>query len=131
MKKEKIRVLIIKPMERPKVYYIEPAMKVFRYVINAETIKHRDVQAKRLERDVYAIFSKDASDLLPNRQIGKDIIVGTMLIVATDNKKFPVSLADDMVSKYSLRFWNIETFDEINVPKVNTNSVLLRQRKAE
>ena len=52
MKKEKIRVLIIKPMERPKVYYIEPTMRAFRYVINAEAVRHRDIQSKRLERDV-------------------------------------------------------------------------------
>lgn len=131
MKKEKIRVLIIKPMERPKVYYIEPTMRAFRYVINAKAVRHRDIQAKRLERDVYAIFGKDEADLPPNRQIEKNIISGTMLIVATDDRKLPVSLADDTVSKYSLRFWNIETFDEINVPKGHTKPFLSRLRKAE
>ncbi len=131
MRKEKIRVLMIKPKEHPKVYYIEPTMRVFRYVINAEAVRHKDMQAKRLESGIYAIFNKGGSDLPPNRQIGKNIISGTMLIVATDDRKLPISLADDMVSKYSLRFWSIETFDEINVPKVNAKPYLSGLRKAE
>jgi len=131
MNKAKIRVLVIKPMERPKVYYIEPTMRAFRYVINAEAVRHRDIQAKRLESGVYAIFTKGGSALPPNRQIGKDIISGIMLIVATDDRKLPISLADDMVSKYSLRFWSIETFDEISVPNVNHKHFLSRMRKAE
>lgn len=131
MEKEKIRILMIKPMERPRVYYIEPTMRTFRYIINAKAVRHRDIQAKKLESGVYAVFSKGATDLPSNRQIGKNIISGTMLIVATDDRKLPISLADNMVSKYSLRFWNIETFDEINAPKVNARSVLPRRRQDE
>lgn len=106
----KIRVLMIKPMERPKVCYVEPTIKTFRRVINA-----RDIQAKRLEIGVYVIFNKGSflSDNTPNRYIGDSIIKGTMIVVATDEKRVPISLTDDKVSKYNLRFGNVETFDEI------------------
>ena len=106
----KIRVLMIKPMERPKLCYIEPTMKAFRRVVNA-----MDIQAKRLEHGVYVIFNKGSflSDNTPNRHIGDSIIKGTMLIVAANDKRLPISLTDDKVSKYSLRFWNVETFAEI------------------
>lgn len=101
---------MIKPMERPKLCYIEPTMKAFRRALNA-----MDIQAKHLERGVYVIFNKGGflSDNTPNRHIGNSIIKGTMLIVATNEKRIPLSLTDDKVSKYSLRFWSVETFDEI------------------
>ena len=101
---------MIKPKERPRVCYIEPTMKAFKRVINARAIK-----TKKLERDVYAVFNNDSllSDNTPNRHIVDSIIKGTMLIVATSEKRIPISLTDDKVSKYNLRFWNVETFDEI------------------
>ena len=40
-------------------------------------------------------------------------------MVAVNEQKHPLSLADDKVSKYSVRFWQIETFDEIDNTKTN------------
>ena len=106
----KIRVLMIKSKERPRVCYIEPTMKAFKRVINT-----RAITAKSLESGIYVVFNNDSflSDNTPNRHIGNRIITGTMLIVATNEKRVPISLTDGKVSKYSLRFWNVETFDEI------------------
>lgn len=108
--REKIRILMIRPKERPRVCYIEPTIKAFKRVVNA-----KDIQAKRLESGAYVVFSKDRflSDNTLNRQVGSSIIKGTMLIVAANDQRIPVSLTDDKVSKYSLRFWNIETFEEV------------------
>ena len=106
----KIRVLMIKPKERPRVCYIEPTMKAFKRVVSARAIK-----AKSLERGVHVVFGNNSflSDNTPNRHIGNSIIAGTMFIVATNEKRMPISLTDDKVSKYNLRFWNVETLDEI------------------
>ena len=111
---QKIRVLMIKPKKRPKVCYIAPTIKAFKRVINADSFGYGRIQSKGLEQGVYAVFNKDnhLSDNAPNRHIKDRIITGTMLIVATNEKKIPISLTDDKLSKYSLRFWNIETFDE-------------------
>lgn len=86
-----------------------------------------------MEQGVYAIVGKFRflTDARPNRQIGSDIIVGNILIVATSEKRIPISLTDDKVSKYSLRFWNIETFDEIDVSEANINTLLSRLWKDE
>ena len=115
--KKRIKALIIEPMEHPKIYYIEPTMKAFRKVVDAGKIKHGGVEAKKLERDIYAVFNKDRflADLQANRRIGDDIIAGKMLIVALDDKKQPISLTDKQMSKYALRFWNVEEFDDMDV----------------
>ena len=96
MKKEKIRALEIKPMEHPAVCYIEPTAKAFKQAVGADFIKYGKVEAKRLSKRVYAIFNKDRflADIKPNRQIGEDIICGTMYIVAIDDNGFLISLTD-------------------------------------
>lgn len=128
MSKEKIRVLMIEPMKQPKVCFLEPTMKSFRDAVNADNIEHGGVEAKRLERQVYAIFNKDRflAYLDPNRQIGDDIIAGTMFIVATDEKRFPISMTQEQIDKYALRFWNAETFDEMDVAEANLNTMFSR-----
>jgi len=122
---KKIKVLHIEPMEHPKICYLEPTMKAFRDAVNADAIKHGGVEAKKLEKQVFAVFNKDRflADLEPNRRIGDDIIAGTMYIVAINENRFPISLTDDQIEKYALRFWNVETFDDIDVAEANINTL--------
>ena len=125
---KKIKVLIINPLEHPKTFYIEPNIKAFRKAVDANQIKHGEIEAKRLDKNIYAIFNKDRFlvDLQPNRRICDDIIVGTMLIVATTDSKNPISLTEEQASKYALRFWNTESFDDIDVVEANLNTLFAR-----
>lgn len=133
MKKEKIRVLLIEPMEHPKEYYLKPTMQTFKKAMQTDRIKHGGIEAKTLEKNLYAVFNKGQflANLDPNRRIGDDIIAGSMLIVATNNDKFPVSLSDDQASRYSLRFWNTESFDDMDVVEANLNTLFNRFLKDE
>lgn len=126
MSKPKIRVLLIEPMEHPKEYYIEPSMRAFRKAVNVGTAYKGKVEAKKLEQGVYAVFNKDRylTELVPNRQIGDDIIVGTMCIVAVDENRMPISMTDEQMKKYALRFWHVESFDEMDVMEANMNTFL-------
>ena len=131
---EKIKVLMIEPMKHPKVSYIKPTMRAFRKAVKADDIEYGGVEAKELEKRVYAIFNKDrflVAGLEPNRKIDDDIIAGTMFIVATNDKSLPISLTSDQVSKYALRFWNIETFEDIDVVEANLNLMFSRFLKDE
>lgn len=125
MKKEKIKSLLIEPNMPPKVAYIEPSMRTFRKLVNANNIKHSGVEAKKLEKNIYAIFNKDRflANLEPNRRIGNDIIAGNIYIVATNDNRFPISLTDEQTSKYALRFWNAESFDDMEVAEANLNTL--------
>lgn len=126
MSKPKIRVLLIEPMEHPKEYHIEPSMQAFRKAVNVGTAYKGKVEAKKLEHGVYAVFNKDRylTELAPNRQIGDDIIVGTMFVVAVDENCVPISMTDEQMKKYALRFWHVESFDEMDVMEANMNTFL-------
>ena len=103
-------------------------MKSFRKLVDADAIEHGGIEAKKLERNVYAIFNRDRflTELEPNRHIGNDIIVGNIYIVATDDLGVPVSLNDFQVSKYALRFLYPEEFDDIDVAEANINTMCSR-----
>lgn len=133
MKKEKITVLEIKPMEHPRVCSIEPTIKTFRRALNTEIIEHGDIEAKRIGINTYALFNKDRflTGLIPNRQIGNDIICGTMYIVAIDDKKIACSLSNKQIKKYNLQFYNVEQFDEIDVAEANINTMMSRFWKSD
>ena len=126
--KSKIKTLMIEPGKVPETYYIEPTIKAFRNEVNKGSLADGDIEAKRLIAGVYAIFHKDRflTDLLPNRSIGDDIISGTIFIVATDDNKQPVSLSDTQTSIFTMRFWNPETFDDMDVMETNMNTMLSR-----
>lgn len=123
-----IRTLLIAPSKHPEICYIKPAMKAFRKAVNADNIKYGDVEAKKLEKQIFAVFNKDRflADLEPNRRIGDDIIAGTMYIVAVNEQRFPVSLTEEQVSKYMLRFWNTEDFDDMDIAEANLNTLFSR-----
>lgn len=133
MKKEKITVLEIKPMEHPRVCSIEPTIKAFRRAVNTDIIEHGDIEAKRIGINAYALFNKDRflTGLIPNRQIGNDIICGTMYIVAIDDKKIACSLSSKQIEKYSLQFYNVEQFDDIDVAEANINTMMSRFWKSD
>ena len=133
MKKEKLTVLEIKPMEHPRVCSIEPTIEAFRKAVRTNIIEYGDVEAKRISRDAYIIFNKDRflTGLVPNRQIGDDIICGTMYIVATDDRKRACSLSNKQIDKYTLQFYDIEYFDDIDVAEANINTMMSRFWKNE
>ena len=133
MRQNKIKVLKVEPMETPKICYIEPSMKYFEKAVNEGVVVKGAVEAKKLEKNLYAVFNKDRflANLTPNRRIGDDIIAGVFFIVATDKNKLPISLTEEQVTKYAIRFWNFEVFDEMDVAEANINTLLSRLWKDE
>ena len=127
MHKAKIRVLLIEPMEHPKAHTIEPTRHAFEKAVNVGAAHNGRVEAKKLEQGVYALYNKDRflSDLVPNRRIGDDIIVGKMFVVAVDDHRKPISMTDEQMIKYALRFWHAEEFDNMDVMESNMNTFLL------
>jgi hypothetical protein len=126
MKKKKIRVLKIEPMDHPSVCYIEPTIKAIKRAVGADLVKYGDIEAKMIAYRVYAVFNKDRflTSLEPNRQIDDDIIVGTMFIVAVDENRLPISLTDEQIEIYSSMFYGIEVFDDMDVVEANINTMI-------
>lgn len=122
---KKIRVLLVAPTDHPKISYLEPTMKALRKAVSAGLEEVCDVEAKKLEANIYVIFNKERFliELLPNRRIDDDIISGTFYVIATDGNSHPTSLTDEKIQKYMLRFWNTEDFSDIDVIEANINSI--------
>ena len=128
MRGRKIRTLVINPNKHPKISYIKPSLKNFQIALGTKLIEHGEVEAKKIDACIYVLFNKDRflANLEANRKIDDDIIAGTMYIVATNKKGLPISLTDKQISKYALRFWKIETFDDIEVAEANLNTLFAR-----
>ena len=126
--KSKIKCLMIEPERPPVICYMEPTMKAFRRAVNQGALQSGDIEAKRLAKAVYVIFHKDRflTDLKPNRRLEDDIISGVMFVVATDENRQPISMTDEQVSSFTLRFWNTEVFDDMDVMEANMNTMLSR-----
>ena len=52
-----------------------------------------------------------------NRRIGTDIITGVFYVTGEDDDGDLASLPADMIEKYMLRFWKIESFSEEDIMK--------------
>ncbi len=52
-----------------------------------------------------------------NRRIGTDIITGVFCVTGEDDDGDLASLPADMIEKYMLRFWKIESFSEDDIMK--------------
>ena len=50
MSKEKIRALLVAPCESPRIVYIEPTMRSFRKLVDADAIEHGGIEAMLLTR---------------------------------------------------------------------------------
>lgn len=133
MNNQKIKILMIEPMKPPKVYFVKPTMKKLGDLVDVTAIRHGGMEAKRLEKGVYALFNKDRflSNLPPNRKICDDILCGTIVVLGGNEDYVPVSLTDEQVLKYALRFANAETFDDIDVTEANLNLFYARLSKEE
>ena len=133
MRKETIRTLMIEPMKHPKVFYIKPTLKTFQKIVDADAVIYGGIEAKKLESNIYTIFNKDRylADLMPNRQVNGDIISGNMLIVATNDCYEPISMTDEQLIKYALRFWHTEHFDDMDVMEANLTLMFSRFCKDE
>ena len=122
-----IRVLLIEPKEHPKAHTLEPTRHAFEKAVNVGAAYNGKVEAKKLEHGIYALYNKDRflSDLVPNRRIGDDIIVGKLFVVAVDDHRKPISMTEEQMIKYALRFWHAEEFDDMDVMESNMNTFLL------
>ena len=133
MNNQKIKILMIEPMKPPKVCFVKPTIKNFEKLVDVTTIRHGGMEAKKLEKGVYALFNKDRflSNLPPNRRIGDDIICGTIVVLGGNEDYAPVSLTDEQVLKYTLRFGSVETFDDIDVMEANLDLFYARLSREE
>lgn len=94
-----IKVLVVKPNKKPKVYKIDNNIKSIKNIINGE------LQYVELENGIYLISDKNGKklDLEFNRVITDDIVAGDFIIVGCKREKL-VSLDRKQIRKYKKHF---------------------------
>ena len=104
---EKIKVLLIEPMEEPKVVEIPDTLEALQEAVGGI------IQAVYPWEDPVAIVCADEGKLLhfpPNRLLEDyDILVGTFLITGLGEENF-ASIPDDLIPKYTEKFRWPEAF---------------------
>ena len=104
---EKIKVLLVEPMEKPKVEEIPDTLEALQEAVGGT------IQAVYPWEDPVAIVCADEGKLLhfpPNRLLEDyDILVGTFLITGLGEENF-ASIPDDLIPKYTEKFRWPEAF---------------------
>ena len=125
----KIRALLVSPMEHPKIVYLSPTKQELICTLGGT----EELESKKIAKNIYAVYDGEAFllDAEPNRKIGKSIIVGNLCIVVTDDYSVPISLTDEQLLTYAVKFWNVEEFENIDVTESNINAMMTRLTKYE
>ena len=92
----RIRVLIVKPEEKPYVEEIDCELESFQKIVGG------DIEEVSLESDTKLVCNGEGkiNGLTPNRLIGDDIICGTFFLAGYDGGEELVSLSDEKIEKY-------------------------------
>ena len=104
---EKIKVILVEPMEEPKVVEIPDSLEALQKTVGGT------IQAVYPWEDPVAIVCADEGKLLhfpPNRMLEDyDVLVGTFLITGLGEDNF-ASLTEDLIGKYTEKFRWPEAF---------------------
>ena len=104
LKEDRIRVLIIEPDQAPKLSVIDNTLESLQKIVGGY------IESVWLSDSASLILNEEGKieNLPPNRRLDQDIIVGTFLIVGTNDSEYLCSLCDEDVEKYQEEFKEIE-----------------------
>ena len=126
----KIKVLLVMPERKVQVVKIPRSIKFIKALIGDELLKIR------LDNNNILISNKNAEHNEFNRIVGKNIILGTFLVVSVKNRK-RVSMKKKDVRKYTNMFKLSKHQKKINIYKEEyleeyySNQKIMKQKNAE
>ncbi len=113
MKPKKIHILIVEPNQRPRREVIENEYDVIKNIIGGRLeVVQLDVNTDIVRNEEGKLIGLDG-----NRKVGRDIIVGTFIIVGNDGSEDFVSLSKNQMEIYEERFWEPEEYTNEDVAK--------------
>ena len=101
-----IKVLIVSPHEEPKVATIDSSFNTLRKVVSIGSYELVNVRSKKVGNGVYIVYADDGIlyDLEPNKNVGNEVICGTVIVLAVNSEGYATSLTDYQVNKYTKLF---------------------------
>ena len=112
-----IKALMVAPMQTPKSISLETSIASFNRAVSIGADEELHVAAKRLGKCSYILYAPDAffAGLEANRKVRGEIISGFFYVIAVDKKNQPVSLTDEQMERYMIRFYQPEHYENSEV----------------
>ena len=117
MKEKQIRVLMVEPMEFPKLVTLQNDLDSLQKAVSIGAPDQGLIELVHLEDNVYVLCNEEGKliGLKPNRRLGDDILVGTFYVVADDPEGNLASLNADQIEKYSEFFGHVERIPQEDI----------------
>lgn len=114
-----IRVLKVAPGEHPMETTLVNELDELQKAVSIGASYQGLIEIIEIEDGVCILCNEEGKliGLEGNRRIGSDIITGVFYVTGEDDDGDLASLPADMIEKYMLRFWKIESFSEDDVMK--------------
>ena len=127
MKENYIKVLMVKPMEHPKVVTIPNNIIAFNRLVSMDNYYTCYAEILLIESYIGILRNSEGSllNLKGNRKINDEIIAGTFFVVSFDEHGFISSLSDDNIQKFSERFRETEEYNDKDVSEAYWNSFVM------
>ena len=115
----KIRVLKVAPGEHPMETTLVNDLDELQKAVSIGASYQGLIEIIEIEDGVCILCNEEGKliGLEGNRRIGTDIITGVFYVTGEDDDGNLASLPADMIEKYMLRFWKIESFSEEDIMK--------------
>ena len=123
MKEKEIRVLMVAPMEPPKLVMLRNDLDSLQKAVSIGAPEQGLIELVHIEDNVYCLGNEEAKliGLSPNRYLGNDIICGTFYVVSDDEEGNLTSLTPEQIEKYSEFFGHI---DQISNEEVDSRLIV-------
>ena len=114
-----IRVLKVAPGEHPMENSLVNDLDELQKAVSIGASYQGLIEIIEIEDGVCILCNEEGKliGLEGNRRIGTDIITGVFYVTGEDDDGDLASLPADMIEKYMLRFWKIESFSEDDIMK--------------
>lgn len=112
MKEKGITVLMVEPGKLPVVTALENNLNALQKAVSIGADYQGLIELVELERGVCLLCNEEGKliGLEGNRRIGGDIIAGVFYILGENGSGELCSLSEEMLAKYTARFWAIEHY---------------------
>lgn len=110
MKEKEIRVLMVEPMESPKLVTLQNDLDSLQKAVSIGASYQGLIELVPFEDNVLILCNEEGKliGLEPNRRFGHDILCGVFYVVAEDEEGELISLTSEQVEKYSEFFGHID-----------------------
>lgn len=107
-KEEKLTVLIVEPLEPPRIAVIKNTLEDMQEIVGGL------IEEIGLDEETVLVCNEEGkiNNLKANRRVGNDVIAGTFFIARDDGSEYLRSLTDEQIKSYQERFQELKEISQ-------------------